>query len=105
VRHYLDPTGKQFQASKDSEPKVDQHGTQRTEKNTGRPMWATQVVVLDESGAEVISITTAGEKPNVKAGQLVIPAQLEAIPWATNGRSGVAYRAVELKVAQVPAGK
>ena len=60
-------------------------------------MWSTQVFVLDETGGEVISITTAGEKPDVTVGQLVAVEQLEAIPWATNGRNGVAFRAVSLK--------
>ena len=83
----------------DPEPKNDQNGNQRSEKGTGRLMWATQVFVLDETGGEVITITTAGEKPGVKVGQLVAPVQLEAIPWATNGRNGVAFRAIELRAA------
>jgi len=104
VKLYVDTTGKQVQVSKDTEPKADQNGNQRSEKGTGRLMWATQVFVLDETGGEVITITTAGEKPNVKVGQLVHLSGLEAIPWATNGRNGVAFRATELKPAS-PNGK
>ena len=33
----------------------------------------------------------------MSVGQLVAVEQLEAIPWATNGRNGVAFRAVSLK--------
>ena len=44
-----------------------------------------------------IAITTAGEKPNVKVGQLVAVSKLEALPWAANGRNGVAFRATEIK--------
>ncbi|HEX6969664.1 MAG TPA: hypothetical protein VF174_12765, partial [Micromonosporaceae bacterium] len=55
------------------------------------------VFVLDETGGEVITITTAGEKPTVKVGELITVEQLEAIPWATNGRNGVTFRAVSLK--------
>jgi hypothetical protein len=99
VKLYVDITGKQVTVSKDPEPKQDQSGNQRSEKGTGRLMWSTQVFVLDETGGEVVTITTAGEKPNVKVGQLITPIQWEAIPWATNGRSGVAYRATELKPA------
>jgi hypothetical protein len=55
---------------------------------------------LDETGGEVITITTAGEKPAVTVGQLVVPVSLEAIPWATNGRNGVAFRATELKATE-----
>jgi hypothetical protein len=55
--------------------------------------------VLDETGGEVITITTAGEKPDVTVGQLIVVEQLEAIPWATNGRNGVAFRALSLRPA------
>ena len=39
------------------QPKNDQHGRQRAEKDTGRPMWQTQVFVMDETGGEVITVT------------------------------------------------
>ncbi|GAB3330786.1 hypothetical protein RMN56_12765 [Micromonospora halotolerans] len=97
MKLYVDTQSKQVQVTKDPEPKNDQNGNQRSEKNTGRPMWSTQVFVLDETGGEIITITTAGEKPGVTVGQLVAVEQLEAIPWATNGRNGVAFRAISLK--------
>lgn len=97
MKLYVDTKQKQVTVSKDPEPKNDQNGNQRSEKGTGRLMWSTQVFVLDETGGEVITITTAGEKPNVMVGQLIEVEQLEAIPWATNGRNGVAFRAVSLK--------
>jgi hypothetical protein len=93
----VDTKGKQVTVSRDSEPKNDQNGNQRSEKGTGRLMWSTQVFVLDETGGEVITITTAGEKPGVTVGQLIAVEQLEAIPWATNGRNGTAFRAISLK--------
>ena len=102
MKLYVDTKGKQVQATQEPGPKNDQNGNQRSEKGTGRLMWSTQVFVLDETGGEVITVTTAGEKPNVKVGQLVAPTQLEAIPWATNGRNGVAFRATELKPATGP---
>ena len=105
VKLYVDTTGKQVTVSKATEPKNDQNGSQRSEKGTGRPMWSTQVFVLDETGGEVITVTTAGEKPNVTVGQLVAVEQLEAIPWATNGRNGVAFRAVSLKPLQAASAK
>ena len=97
MKLYVDTKGKQVTVSKDPEPKKDQNGNQRSDKGTGRLMWSTQVFVLDENGGEVITITTAGEKPTVKVGELVTVEMLEAIPWATNGRNGVAFRAVSLK--------
>jgi hypothetical protein len=103
---YVDTKGKQVTVSKDPEPKKDQNGTQRSDKGTGRLMWSTQVFVLDETGGEVITITTAGEQPGVTVGQLVAVEQLEAIPWATNGRNGTAFRAISLKPATgAPASK
>src|SRR5947209_2326740 len=75
VKLYVSTEGKQATVSLEPEPKKDQNGNQRSERNTGRPMWSTQVFVLDETGGEVITITTAGEKPNVKVGQLVVPVQ------------------------------
>jgi hypothetical protein len=105
VKIYVDTTGKQNTASKDPEPKTDQHGKQRSERDTGRPMWQTQVFVMDETGGEVIAVTTAGEKPNVRQGQLVQLVQLEAIPWSmeSNGksRSGVSFRAQQILPVEV----
>jgi hypothetical protein len=99
MKLYVDTSTKQVQVSKDPVEKTEQNGRQKTERGTGRPMWSTQVFVLDDDGGEVIAITTAGEKPDVKVGALVIVSKLEALPWATNGRNGVAFRAQELKAA------
>ena len=49
MKLYVDTTGKQVTVSKPTEPKNDQNGSQRSEKGTGRPMWSTQVIVLDET--------------------------------------------------------
>jgi hypothetical protein len=105
MKLYVDTTNKQVTVSKAPEPKTDQNGRQKVEKGTGRPMWSTQVFVLDEDGGQVLSVTTAGEKPDVKVGQLVTLSKLEALPWSTNGKSGVAFRALELKPANLSAGK
>jgi hypothetical protein len=102
MKLYVDQSGKQFTVTREAVEKTEQNGRQKTERNTGRPMWSTQVFVLDEDGGEVITITTAGEKPNVKVGQSVTVPKLEALPWATNGRNGTAYRALEVKTAGAP---
>jgi hypothetical protein len=93
----ISTSDKQVTVSRETAEKTEQNGRQRTERGTGRPMWSTQVFVLDDDGGEVITVTTAGEKPNVKVGQLVSLSKLEALPWATNGRNGVAFRAEEIK--------
>ena len=95
----VDTNGKQVTVTKDPTEKLEQNGRQKVERNTGRPMWSTQVFVLDDDGGEVITITTAGDKPNVKVGQQLTVSKLEALPWATNGRNGVAFRAEEIKAA------
>jgi len=38
----------------------------------------------------------AGDQPKVNQGQSVRFEELEAFPWATNGRDGVAYRAAAI---------
>ena len=99
MKLYVDTSAKQITVTLEPVEKKDQNGRQRTERDTGRPMWSTQVFVLDDDGGEVITVTTAGEVPNVKVGQSVTVSKLEALPWATNGRSGVAFRAEEIKAA------
>jgi hypothetical protein len=103
MKLYVDTSDMQVTVSKEAVEKSDQNGRQKTERDSGRPMWSTQVFVLDSEGGSVITITTAGERPNVKVGQAVILPKLEALPWATNGRNGVAFRAVEIKTAVSPA--
>ena len=95
MKLYVDTSSKHVTVSRESVEKTEQNGRQKQERGTGRLMWSTQVFVLDDDGGEVIAVTTAGEKPNVKVGQPVSLSKLEALPWATNGRNGVAFRAVE----------
>ena len=80
MKLYVDANGKQVTVTKDPTEKLEQNGRQKVERNTGRPMWSTQVFVLDDDGGEVITVTTAGEKPNVKVGQSVAVSKLEALP-------------------------
>jgi len=87
MKLYVDTNSKQVTVTKDPTEKLEQNGRQKTERGTGRPMWSTQVFVLDDDGGEVITVTTAGEVPNVKVGQQVTVSKLEALPWATNGRT------------------
>ena len=100
MKLHIETSAKQVTVTREPAEKTDgQSGRQKTERGTGRPMWSTQVFVLDDDGGEVITVTTAGEKPNVKVGQELAVSKLEALPWATNGRSGVAFRAAEIKAA------
>ena len=67
-------------------------GQQKIDKATGLPLWLVQVMALDQSGGDIISVAVPGE-PKVSLGLGVEITGLVAVPWAQEGRSGVAYRA------------
>lgn len=94
MRLSIDTTGKRFIITRKPEPKVDQNGVQRVDKGAQLPMWTTQMVAIDQEGGEVITVTTtAHEAPDLVVDDEVRPVELVAIPWSTNGRAGVAYKA------------
>lgn len=97
----VDTSEKHVMVSREPVEKADEKGKQKVERGTGRPMWSTQVFIQDDEGGEVLNVTTAGEKPNVTVGQIVSLVRLEALPWATNGRNGVAFRAESISSAPV----
>ncbi|MFI9554421.1 hypothetical protein [Nonomuraea endophytica] len=105
MKLFIDVTGKTFMVTKEAVEKSDQNGRQKSERETGRPMWVTQVMALDETGGEMINVTTAGERPTVIVGNQIALSKLEALPWATNGRNGVAFRAADIKLAGASATK
>jgi hypothetical protein len=93
----INTTGKTFTVTKGVEEKKDQNGRQKADRNTNELLWTVQVMALDETGGEVINVTLAGNAmPKVAVGSVVVPVELEAMPWATNGRNGVAYKAKSL---------
>ncbi len=96
----LDIAKVQFTVSLPAKEKVDQNGRPKLERGTGAPLWVTQLMALDASGADVLNVTVAGEMPKVTVGQIVHPAELEALPWSQGERSGVAYRAKQLTLVQ-----
>jgi hypothetical protein len=99
-----------FEVSAKPEPKLKDLRTreQKVDRESGLPMWSTEVTVKTENGAQVVTVTTVGHSaPSVSMGDLVEPVDLEALPWSNtdaNGqvRSGVAFKATELR-ALVPA--
>jgi hypothetical protein len=93
----INTTGKTFTVTQGVEEKKDQNGRQKADRNTNELLWTVQVMALDETGGEVINVTLAGNAmPKVAVGSVVVPVELEAMPWATNGRNGVAYKAKSL---------
>jgi len=98
MRLVIDISQVTFTVGREAQPKTDQNGIQRVERSTNVPMWTVQLVAMDGSGAEVISVTVAApQAPKVTTGTVVTPVELQAIPWAQNGRNGVAYRALDIK--------
>ena len=83
-------------------PKTDQEGRQKRDRVTGEDLMATQLIQIDENGAEVINVTTPG-MPRVEQGDEVSPRNLIAIPWQQGQRSGVAFRADALDTPTAPA--
>jgi len=92
----VDTSRTQFTVTRDGQEKQDEKGKQKADRTTGELLWTVQVLALDprdEKGGEILNVTVAGQPPKVSVGQAVTLSELEAIPWATNGRSGVAFRA------------
>ena len=97
MRLLIDTSEVTFTVSRGFEPKVDMTtGRIKTDRTTGMELNTVQLVALDEKGAEVISVTVAGAVRQVDRGTPVAVVALEAIPWANNGRNGVAYRATSV---------
>ena len=84
--------GVDFVVSRAPLPKNDNDGRQKTDRETGELLHVTELVAMDETGAEVIKVTTAGQ-PRVAKRQLVTVVKLVATPWNIDGRGGVAFRA------------
>ena len=88
----LKTDGMEFVVSRAPQHKNDNDGRQKTDRETGAPLHVTELVAMDQTGAEVIKVTTAGE-PKVVKRQLVTVVKLVATPWNIDGRGGVAFRA------------
>jgi len=92
----------QFTVTREAQEKLDDKGRQKADRSTGEPLSTIQVLALDprdEKGGEILNVTVAGQPPKVTTGQAVSLSELEAIPWATNGRNGVAFRAKSISPA------
>jgi hypothetical protein len=81
--------GVEFVVSRAPQPKNDNDGRQKADRDSGAPLYVTELVAMDDTGAEVIKVTTAGQ-PRITTRQLV---KLVATPWNIDGRGGVAFRA------------
>ena len=100
MRLLVDTSRVRFTVSKPPEEKRDMDGKQRSDRRTGELLYTVQLVAFDDTGAEVITVTVAGNPPKVTVGQDVLAVELEAIPWVQEKRSGTAYRAKDVRPAQ-----
>lgn len=93
MRLRIDTSGTRFIVTRAPEPRLNfETGAPKVDTATGMPMYATQVLALDDSGGEVLNVTVAGD-PKVTVTQSISVVGLVAIPWAQGDRSGVAFRA------------
>jgi hypothetical protein len=100
MRLVLDTSKVTFTVTKAAEPKTEfGSGQQKMNRASKLPEWQVEVLAMDSERGEVIRVTVTGDQPKVNQGQPVRFEELEAIPWANNGRNGVAYRAATIQPA------
>jgi hypothetical protein len=71
VKLYVDLTGKRVRVAREPDGVRDEYGEATSGPAASRRMWTTQVYVQDESGGEVITVTTTGDRPNVTVEAIV----------------------------------
>ena len=100
MRLVLDTSAVSFQVTRAAEARKDfGKDVQKVDRESGRPQWVVEVLAQDAERGEVLRVTVTGDQPKVSQGHVVTFAELEAIPWANNGRNGVAYRAASIQPA------
>ncbi len=79
--------------------------TKRPKADTnGEPIYTVDLVVIAEGSPQIWPVKTSGEPKGVTVGQLVKVSGLVAMPWSMDGRSGVAFRAEDVRAASSTAG-
>lgn len=96
--------GIEFVVSKLPVTKNDEAGRQKADRTTGELLFVTELVAMDDEGAEVIKVTTGGAAPKVTRRQMVQVTGLRVMHWSMEGRSGLSFRAESIAApAQTPA--
>jgi hypothetical protein len=111
MKLYLDVTAQSFMVTAAPKAKIADRktGVQKSDHESGLPMWTTELMAMGADGAPVIAVTTASAAvPQLAQGKSVVPEGLEALPWSNKDRDGelrmgIAFRAKALHAAQVPA--
>jgi len=66
VELLIDISRKSFTVGRPFERKLDDNGVQRLDRKTRAPLWAAQLVVMDERGADTIVVTIVGDPPSLQ---------------------------------------
>jgi hypothetical protein len=91
--------GVTYLAASSPEPVLDYATqTQRADEH-GQPLFSVQIVALDDGGAQVLAVKTAGEPKGIAQGVPVKLANLVATTWTMGDRSGVSFRAQRIEAA------
>jgi hypothetical protein len=98
MRLPIDTGAMNFMCASEPAPVLDFETKQQKADEHGQPLFATQVVVLSDGGAQVVSLKTPG-RPDVQPGQMLVVRELVAIPWEIGDRNGIAFRAGALEPA------
>jgi hypothetical protein len=96
MRLPIDTGAMTFMCASEPAPVLDFETKQQKADEHGQPLFATQVVVLSEGGAQVVSLKTPG-RPDIEPGQMLAVRELVAIPWEIGDRNGIAFRAGSLE--------
>lgn len=103
------PPGAMCIAGTDPVLKLDQDQNPVVDRDTKARLFTVTLMLMEEGRAEIMKVTVpeTGLPNGLRPGSLVLPVELFATPWARifNGNlsDGVAYRALRLDLAQMPA--
>jgi hypothetical protein len=97
MRLPIDTNGITFLCAMAPEPVMDFETKRQKGDANGEPLYAVQLVLLADGGAEVISVKVSGSQPaGLTGGTPVVVAGLVATPWSMGERSGVSFKAARI---------
>lgn len=92
----IDTSAMKFLCAAEPEPVLDfETKTPKTDEH-GQPLTSVRLVVISQSGADVITVKLPGT-PTVSVGEQVSVSALVAIPWTMGDRNGIAFRATKIE--------
>ena len=95
MRLPIDTGAMTFMCAAEPGPVLDFETKQQKADEHGQALFSTQLVALQDGGAQVVSVKTAG-RPDVQPGQTITVRELIATPWGIGDRNGISFRATSL---------